>query len=395
MNSVSFLLPTATSHEVSPRVNHGSEQESSSFQTLLHTTIASAGTKQSLNESNSEVSAFAQMLIEVNPEVSLDVFLSLLSDELPLPFGYLTMSDSLEDILAQLPEELKQQLEKLFTSNVAIEQILGEYEQTESPLHLVAALLFFNDLQASGRFQFSGQQQQTLERFMQQLTTANNGQQLPAELKELISRLLQQQRPNDETRQTVRQNHAVQFVEQTVLSRQETTSQGLSIHTFASNETMSRAEQMTIHVGEQLTKKAEHHQFQRQFQEMLNRGMFRNLQNGMNQLSIKLHPEHLGRLDIQITQLNGVITARIMASTAVAKELIEGQLHQLRQAFALQQLQVEKIEITQQEQPPLFQSERDEQQKGHEQRDEKQSGEQTEDETFSQLLEEFTFMEEV
>jgi len=69
--------------------------------------------------------------------------------------------------------------------------------------------------------------------------------------------------------------------------------------------------------------------------------------NGTNRLLIKLYPEHLGQVRIELLQVNGVMTARILASTALGKEMLDSQLHQLRSAFLQQNLQVERIDVSQ------------------------------------------------
>ena len=68
---------------------------------------------------------------------------------------------------------------------------------------------------------------------------------------------------------------------------------------------------------------------------------------GTNRLLIKLYPEHLGQVRIELLQVNGVMTARILASTALGKEMLDSQLHQLRSAFLQQNLQVERIDVSQ------------------------------------------------
>lgn len=68
---------------------------------------------------------------------------------------------------------------------------------------------------------------------------------------------------------------------------------------------------------------------------------------GTNRLLIKLYPEHLGQVRIELLQTNGILIARILASTALGKEMLDSQLHQLRNAFLQQNLQVERIDITQ------------------------------------------------
>lgn len=68
---------------------------------------------------------------------------------------------------------------------------------------------------------------------------------------------------------------------------------------------------------------------------------------GTNRLLIKLYPEHLGQVRIELLQTNGILTARILASTALGKEMLDSQLHQLRAAFLQQNLQVDRIDISQ------------------------------------------------
>lgn len=89
----------------------------------------------------------------------------------------------------------------------------------------------------------------------------------------------------------------------------------------------------------------------REFQAVLNRANFGQV-NGTNRIAIKLYPEHLGQLRIELLEVNGIMTARILASTSAARELLDSQMHQLRQAFTQQNLQVERIDLSQSVQEP-------------------------------------------
>ena len=68
---------------------------------------------------------------------------------------------------------------------------------------------------------------------------------------------------------------------------------------------------------------------------------------GITRLMIKLYPENLGTLRVELVQQNGILTARMLASTAAGREMIDNQLHQLKQAFVQQGLQVERIDVGQ------------------------------------------------
>ena len=111
---------------------------------------------------------------------------------------------------------------------------------------------------------------------------------------------------------------------------------------------------------------------------------------GTNRLLVKLYPEHLGQVRIELLQTNGIMTARILASTALGKEMLDSQLHQLRQAFVQQNLQVDRIDISQSLQD-MAKNDREQPYNGHfgrqQQETEQQHEQNTDDEmTFQEYL---------
>ncbi len=72
------------------------------------------------------------------------------------------------------------------------------------------------------------------------------------------------------------------------------------------------------------------------------------------QIKVNIFPEHLGHLDIRITELNGKIAAQIFTSSLVAKEALDLQVNQLRNSLLQQGITIEKIEITQQHSSQSF-----------------------------------------
>lgn len=90
----------------------------------------------------------------------------------------------------------------------------------------------------------------------------------------------------------------------------------------------------------------QYEQFVKEFQNILSKSQMLSQPN-MSKLLIKLYPEQLGSLRIELLQQNGVMTAKILASTATAKEMLDSQIQGLKHAFTSQNLQVEKIEISQ------------------------------------------------
>jgi flagellar hook-length control protein FliK len=73
-----------------------------------------------------------------------------------------------------------------------------------------------------------------------------------------------------------------------------------------------------------------------------------NGQTGSTEAKFNLFPEHLGHLEVKIVSQDGQVSIQIVTDTSVAKESLEGQLHQLRQSLQTQGLQVQKLEIVQQ-----------------------------------------------
>ncbi|MBT2649612.1 flagellar hook-length control protein FliK [Bacillus sp. ISL-34] len=108
---------------------------------------------------------------------------------------------------------------------------------------------------------------------------------------------------------------------------------------------MTKLEQFVLAApkGEQTVSQEE---FVKQFENILTKANFSGT-NGVNKLLIRLYPEHLGSLRIELIQKDGMLSAKIMATTAHAKDMLENQIHGLKQAFSGQNIQIERIEISQ------------------------------------------------
>ncbi|MDH4617195.1 flagellar hook-length control protein FliK [Brevibacillus sp. AY1] len=76
--------------------------------------------------------------------------------------------------------------------------------------------------------------------------------------------------------------------------------------------------------------------------------------NGIHTAKLILNPQSLGQVDVTITSNNGVITAHFAAETRAGKEILDNQLVQLRAALSQQGLQVDRLEVTQQQQADSF-----------------------------------------
>ena len=86
-------------------------------------------------------------------------------------------------------------------------------------------------------------------------------------------------------------------------------------------------------------------QFSEQLLKIIHSSRFSRNGNNHAQLVVRLHPEHLGSLTIKLIRDNGELTAKIIASTSSAKELIEANIQQIRHAIPAQNIIIEKFDL--------------------------------------------------
>jgi flagellar hook-length control protein FliK len=73
-----------------------------------------------------------------------------------------------------------------------------------------------------------------------------------------------------------------------------------------------------------------------------------NGQSGSTEAKFSLYPEHLGHIEIKISSQQGQVSAQILTDTSMAKEALDGQLQNLKQALQQHGLLVQKLDIVQQ-----------------------------------------------
>lgn len=128
-----------------------------------------------------------------------------------------------------------------------------------------------------------------------------------------------------------------------------------------------------------------------QFQTIMSKAKFGKT-NGTEKLMIRLQPDHLGTLRIELVQRAGILTARVMTSTGIAKEMMDSQLHQLRQSLTSQNIQVEKIEVLHMEsasnrsERQMDQSSQQSSQQKEQEKDEHLDDDQDEEQSFHQIF---------
>ncbi|CAB1076979.1 Methyl-accepting chemotaxis protein [Olavius algarvensis Delta 1 endosymbiont] len=71
-----------------------------------------------------------------------------------------------------------------------------------------------------------------------------------------------------------------------------------------------------------------------------------HLRNGQHEARIELKPDFLGHVRMQVISENQQVTIKILAEHGFVKEMIEGNLHQLKADLQHQGLEVDKLEVT-------------------------------------------------
>ncbi|MBS4172520.1 flagellar hook-length control protein FliK [Bacillus sp. FJAT-49736] len=154
----------------------------------------------------------------------------------------------------------------------------------------------------------------------------------------------------------------------------------------------SKLEQFVIHVGkENATANLNYNEFVKELSNILAKSQLTTGLNGSNKLFIKLYPEHLGSIRIELLQDKGMITAKMFASNGNAKDLLDSGIHQLKEAFTMQNIQVDKIDVIYgQNEAQKFSQQDAKQQSANQQNSEKQKQEADEENEsqFSNLLNE-------
>ena len=107
---------------------------------------------------------------------------------------------------------------------------------------------------------------------------------------------------------------------------------------------MPKVQQLTLRVdtnGNQVNTES----FMKNFEKLLSSSNF--MKNGMfNKLVIKLHPETLGTIRIELIQSQTSLVAKLHVQNEQVRSLIESHLSGLKNSFAAQNIQVDKFEIS-------------------------------------------------
>ncbi|MBP1991335.1 flagellar hook-length control protein FliK [Paenibacillus eucommiae] len=130
---------------------------------------------------------------------------------------------------------------------------------------------------------------------------------------------------------------------------------------------------------ESLTKAAPQTFTSANFAEEMTKHVVKNMKitlaEGLSEAKLSLFPRNLGHVDVKISLHEGQLVAHFAADTLAGKQMLESQLPLLRQSLLNQGLQVEKLEVTHNEntQSGMFQDQRNQQSFNQSLRQNKQS----------------------
>ncbi|MBD7964287.1 flagellar hook-length control protein FliK [Fictibacillus sp. Sa2CUA10] len=302
-------------------------------------------------------------------------------------------NETVQSLLNDLPPEIKEVVEKLLESEIDFSEIAIN-PSSELKLALLLQLVVNEEAEP---FSQKDQKQITdlISRWFpgvkldQKDSLTKQTEQIFGEIKKLLS----ESSSNDKNAflkvfETISAEKKVKSFADQAFQRYVPTTKSIEPNVSASKELqtlqspLSPLEQWTLKVpvtgGE-----GQKEQFVREVQQIISRGKLFVTESGFTKMQIRLTPEHLGNIEIQLIQKHGEITAKIIASSQGAKDALDSQLTQLKQAFTSQDIDFEKIDVFLNGDEQTFDF-RDENSRGYE--DQQQADENmSEDEKSDQL----------
>lgn len=366
VNTASPKAVSASNAEV--KTNAGTAQDKvSRFGSVFGQVVAS--TNQQNNISQSSETQDSDKLAELGELLntqSIEELLDLL--EIPHDEGLLMLQIgedgkavamdemlNLDNLMAALNVD-KEQIQKL------VQQLLGEEQQASD----VWELLTLVDAQApvlqtqlvaalQGEGQVTPEEATTLlqvlkltqlvgqkaDLTMSQENSLSNVQQFLTTVQTQIETIQTAQQVTTKTTVTLPLQGFQQVIQQVQVTKQSDTNANEMV---TANTVQTKAD--TFQVTLPTAKPAQSEALLKEMQAIINKAQISNAQ-GITRLTLKLYPENLGTIRIELVQNDGVLTARLLASTAHGRELLDSQAHQLKQAFVQQNIQVERLDIAQ------------------------------------------------
>jgi flagellar hook-length control protein FliK len=383
--NIGIAADRTISHNVpSTKLNSGKTEKQSVFSLLLNGSTKN----QSLDKEKSVVTNSDSILNTIQKLID-----ELQINSQPIELSEITKESGF-NLIDNLPKETKEEIVDLLEASSTYGDLLKQLDDENSKFIVLAFVIAFGTSEQMNKNNKAGDKlsppqmigQPLHTQLFTKLTTEGNQSNLQInKLLKSVSLIIEQSRVsgnldfstlvNTEKQSTLNSKTIVfpQKQLQEMKLNVENTRPAGETNLGNTQFSLSQLEQYKVHVTPE---RIAENRLVQEFQSIIQSGKFQVSKNGGVQLQIKLFPEHLGKLDITLIEKNGEMVAKIIATTQASKELIESQLHQLKQAFNTQNINVEKIEI-QQRFDTTFQQEQHEtddgkQQQGQEKQQENQ-----------------------
>lgn len=351
-------------------------QETSSQPKATEKTDASAKTDAPIKPEHVEASEESVDTDAKAPVLSLEYLLASTkvdektSTEGAIDISALFQATTAEELTKLLGGKALVEGEQLTLSNVA--SALG---MTETDLQSLIAKLTGSEQQANDVWDALSKVDQNLFPILQQLAASINGhaeatlsrkeaQQAVSFLKLIdlaapkTDLLLNQQLQTAQTKnwlanlssqittKTVEKEVAFPFAKMAMRFQTAVTENTQTNQVNAQQVPTSKVQTFTIQLPANATPQSQSAKFVEEFQSVLNRAQFASNAAG-TRLLIKLYPENLGTIRIELVQKDGILSAKLLASNAMGKQMLDSTLNQLKQGFANQSIQVDRIDVAQ------------------------------------------------
>ena len=392
-----------------------SVKASDSFDKVLNDTVstAQAASTQKETEAASTQAPAVQEVVEEVAEIAeaptlKDVFdlLGIEYDDSMLfinlegqviPMEEMMTLENLTTMLGVTPEQLESIMQQLLGEEVPLDDVWSMLEQAPALLAQVTSILNGESTQVTPKeaakvveflklAQMVGMKTDTAYQQEFQLNETKNA------LQSLVAQLQPQQVQQQETAKPV----AFQQVVQQTAASQTQVKQETDTTNVQGQQHNTAVVTKTVTITLPVERPAQSEALAKEIQNLINRSQLSNSQ-GTIRLVLKLFPENLGQIRIEVMQKDGMMQARLLATTASGKELLDSNLHQLKTAFAAQNIQMERVDVAQ----ALQDAERSKEQGffngffRQQQEEQEERNDDEEQQSFDEFLAEEFFNEEV
>ncbi|HHY74627.1 MAG TPA: flagellar hook-length control protein FliK [Bacillus bacterium] len=372
-NQATFQKTQKADYSKHVETQRKTSEQPSRFAKMLHENVSSSrsaeatkktvrNTTASTSNENSQAAESTQFTLR-----QLQTAVEQLLEMIPIDEGFidpkLLQDPNVLAFLKQMPQEVQELLTSFIQSGQSFEELLAQ-TKTDSQAQLGLLLLTLYQLKSKGQLPEEFKQtdglktdQFLLSKLAEMVDKKSNGddEQLSKldknELRQIVQRVLytdasNQSDANNSGNQKESLGKGMPFVDGTTPKGiDEGTFDQLIASSIKEGGSVNRIQQYVLNVQQQEGSELPEDQILKQLNNIMKQSKFSTLPNGTNQLMIRLNPAHLGTLMIKLIETNGEMSARIIASSLAAKQVIEGNMNSLKHVFTTQNINVEKFEI--------------------------------------------------